>query len=63
MLLTCEVRWDCRLLAALMTSAGPTIHPTRQPVIAKDFATPPSRTVVSASSGTALSTEVKGMPS
>ena len=40
---------------------GPTIQPTRQPVIAKDFATPPSRIVVSASSGTAFSTEVKGM--
>ena len=31
---TLEVEWDCRLIAALTTSTGPTTQPTRQPVIA-----------------------------
>ena len=31
---TFEVAWDCRLVAALTRSAGPSIQPTRQPVIA-----------------------------
>ena len=31
---TLEVTWDWRLAAALITSAGPIIQPTRQPVIA-----------------------------
>ena len=33
-LATFEVRCDCRLVAALITSGGPIIQPTRQPVIA-----------------------------
>ncbi len=33
-LATLEVAWDCRLVAALITSAGPIIQPTRQPVMA-----------------------------
>ncbi len=33
-LLTFDVAWDCRLVAALTTSFGPIIQPTRQPVIA-----------------------------
>ena len=33
-LFTFEVACDCRLVAALITSAGPIIQPTRQPVIA-----------------------------
>ena len=31
---TLEVACDCRLVAALTTSLGPMIQPTRQPVIA-----------------------------
>ena len=31
---TFEVVWDCRFVAAVTTSVGPTIHPTRHPVIA-----------------------------
>jgi hypothetical protein len=37
---TLDVACDCKLIAALMTSAGPAIQPTRQPVIAYVFATP-----------------------
>ena len=33
-LATLDVACDCRLVAALTTSAGPIIQPTRQPVIA-----------------------------
>ena len=33
-LATFEVSWDCRLVAAPITSAGPSIHPTRHPVMA-----------------------------
>ena len=33
-LATFEVVCDCRLVAALITSGGPIIHPTRQPVMA-----------------------------
>ena len=33
-LATLEVACDCRLVAALTTSAGPISQPTRQPVIA-----------------------------
>ena len=33
-LLTLEVAWLCRLAAALITSRGPIIQPTRQPVMA-----------------------------
>src|SRR3712207_9363370 len=39
-LATFEVACDCRLVAALTTSAGPTTQPTRQPVIAYVLATP-----------------------
>ncbi len=31
---TLEVEWDCRLVAASITSAGPIIQPTRHPVMA-----------------------------
>ena len=31
---TFELRWLCRFVAALTTSAGPAIQPTRQPVMA-----------------------------
>ena len=31
---TFDVEWDWRLVAALTTSAGPSIQPTRQPVMA-----------------------------
>ena len=51
-LATLEVECDCRLVAALMTSAGPIIQPTRQPVIAYVLATPLSTMHWSASSGT-----------
>src|SRR5689334_23808101 len=37
---TLDVACDCRLAAALITSFGPIIQPTRQPVIAYVFATP-----------------------
>ena len=33
-LATLDVACDCRLVAALTTSAGPIIQPTRQPVMA-----------------------------
>ena len=33
-LATLEVACDCRLVAALTTSRGPIIQPTRQPVMA-----------------------------
>ena len=33
-LATFDVAWDWRLVAALITSSGPIIHPTRQPVMA-----------------------------
>ena len=51
-LATFDDRWDCRLVAAVITSGGPIIQPTRQPVIAYVLATPLSTTQVSASSGT-----------
>jgi hypothetical protein len=60
---TFELRWLCRFVAALTTSAGPAIHPTRQPVIAYVFATPLSTTHVSASSGTATGIETASAPS
>ena len=33
-LATLLVMWDCRLVAALTMSEGPSIQPTRQPVMA-----------------------------
>src|SRR2546430_3405829 len=51
-LATLDVRCDSRLAAALVTSAGLIIQPTRQPVIAYVLATPLTTTQVSASSGT-----------
>jgi hypothetical protein len=48
---TLEVACDWRFAAALMTSGGPIIQPTRQPVIAYVFATPLRTTHRSASSG------------
>ena len=34
-LATFELRWDCRFVAALTTSRGPIIQPTRQPGMAQ----------------------------
>src|ERR1700756_2032653 len=48
---TLEVAWLCRFAAALITSFGPIIQPTRQPVIAYVLATPFSTTQVPAVSG------------
>ena len=48
---TFEVAWLCRLVAALMTSFGPIIQPTRQPVMAYVLATPLTTTQRSAISG------------
>ena len=62
-LATLEVRCDCRLVAALTTSAGPTIQPTRQPVIAYVLATPLTTTQRSASSGTTTGIETASAPS
>src|SRR5699024_5987386 len=56
-LATFEVECDCRLLAALIMSFGPMIHPTRQPVIAYVLATPLTTTVRSAISGTSTGRE------
>ena len=58
-LATLDVRWLCRFVAALMTSDGPIIQPTRQPVIAYVLATPLSTIVVSTSSGTTRRIGVK----
>src|SRR5687767_5028983 len=63
MLDTFDVAWDWRLVAALMTSAGPIIQPTRQPVMAYVLATPLRITTLSPSSGTAVAIEVNGTPS
>jgi hypothetical protein len=49
---TFEVVCDCKLVAALITSAGPIIQPTRQPVMAYVLATPFSTMHRSARSGT-----------
>src|SRR5260370_24684754 len=48
---TLEVTWLCMFAAALITSRGPIIQPTRQPVIAYVFATPFSTTHVPAICG------------
>ena len=48
---TLEVACDWRFAAALTTSAGPIIQPTRHPVIAYVLATPLSTTHLSLSSG------------
>ncbi len=55
---TFEVACDCRFVAALTTSAGPIIQPTRQPVIAYVLATPLTTTHRSASSGTSVGIEL-----
>ena len=51
-LATLDVAWDWRLAAPAITSLGPIIHPTRQPVMANVLATPLMTTLRSASSGT-----------
>src|SRR5690606_4900340 len=56
-------RCDWNDVAALMTSCGPWIQPTRHPVIEYVLATPLSTRVVSASSGTALVIAVASTPS
>ena len=56
-LATLEVACDCRLVAALTTSAGPSSQPTRQPVMAYVLATPLTTTQRSASSGTSVGIE------
>src|SRR4051794_1897900 len=56
-LLTFDVECDCRLVDAAITSAGPIIQPTRQPVIAYVLATPLSTTQRSAISGTTTGIE------
>ena len=56
-LATLEVSWDWRLVAAAMASAGPIIHPTRQPVMAYVLATPLATRQRSASSGTSTGME------
>lgn len=57
-LLTLDVACDWRFVAAFTTSFGPTIHPTRQPVIAYVFATPLTTMHLSRSSGTRAGSEV-----
>ena len=49
---TFDVECDWRFVAAAITSGGPIIQPTRQPVIAYVFATPFRITQRSMSSGT-----------
>lgn len=56
-LATLDVACDCMLAAALITSFGPIIQPTRQPVIAYVLATPLTTIVRSASSGTTAGIE------
>src|SRR5262245_60765908 len=56
-LFTFDVECDCRFVAAVITSEGPIIHPTRQPVIAYVLATPLSTTQRSARSGTTTGIE------
>src|SRR6266508_815320 len=47
---TFDVECDWRLMAACITSGGPTIHPPRHPVIAYVLATPLMITLVAARS-------------
>src|SRR5919107_6229852 len=54
---TFDVACDCRLVAAVTTSVGRRIQPTRQPVIAYVLATPLTTTQRSASSGTTTGIE------
>src|SRR5918994_4565408 len=49
---TLEVAWLWKLVDALITSSGPIIQPTRQPVIAYVLATPLTMMHWSARSGT-----------
>ena len=49
---TLDVECDWRLMAACITSGGPMIHPTRQPVIAYVLATPLTMSVLPVTSGT-----------
>ena len=44
---TLDVEWLCRALLAAITSAGPSAHPQRQPVIAYDLLAEPHRMVLS----------------
>ena len=62
-LATLEVRCDWKFVAALMTSLGAIIQPTRHPVMAYVFATPLTRIVWPATSGTASTIETARAPS
>ena len=62
-LLTFEVSWLCRFVAAATISRGPIIQPTRQPVIANVFDTPFTTTQRSASSGSTTGIECCSAPS
>ena len=55
---TLLVECDWKLIAAFMTSSGPIIQPTRQPVIAYVFATPFTMTHWLAISGTSVGIEL-----
>lgn len=55
---TLEVACDWRLVAALTMSFGPTIQPTRHPVIAYVLATPLTTMHLSRSSGRRAGSEV-----
>src|SRR5215217_4823418 len=57
-LATFDVAWDWRFVAAAITSLGPIIHPTRQPVMAYVLATPFSTTQRSVRLGTATGIDV-----
>lgn len=58
---TLDVACDWRLVAALTTSFGPIIQPTRQPVMAYVFATPLTTMHLSRSSGRTAGSEVKAV--
>ena len=54
---TLDVACDCRFVAAVTTSVGAIIQPTRHPVIAYVLATPLTTTQRSRSSGTSVGIE------
>ena len=60
-LATFEVAWDWKLMAAAVTSLGPIIQPTLQPVMAYVLATPFTTRQVSASSGTSTGIDVNSL--
>ena len=55
---TFEVACDCILVAALTTSLGPMIQPTRHPVMAYVLATPLTTTHLSRNSGSTAGSDV-----